>query len=310
MARHSLKKEKGAAIIVALFVVALVATAASAMIMRQTIDIRRTDLTLRHNQAELYAEGSVDWAIDQLYNDIKQQKTRQSSLKTPLASTVDVIHGYKIVSTIEDAQGRFNLNNLASPDDIGNFIRLVHTINPEIPMEHINTITAAIVDWITPGGNTDLETYYNKQTPPYAAPHRPMVSVSELRLVKGMTPALYHQLLPYIIALPIITPVNVNNASIPVLISLSPNLTAESAAAIYRFVNDKPVTKMQDFTNFDVVKNNPLPDKEITLISNYFLVKTNVTVDQQEIEIDTLLAKKTKDNRSIITVLWQTKGTL
>jgi general secretion pathway protein K len=305
---HFIHKQRGAAIIVALFVVSLVAAASVAMIVRLSMDIRRTDLLQHANQSSLYAQGSIDWAMDQLSENLKHPKPKQLVDKTPIQSKTDKMNGYTISSTIEDAQGKFNINNLASQDAVNNYLRLIHAVAPSMPLEAINKIVVATRDWVLPNNATELETYYQKQTPAYRAPHRPMVSVSELRLVRGITSTLYNQLLPHVTALPVITPININNTSAPVLMSLSATLTKESAAAILSHFRQSPAITAQDFLNFDTVKNNPIPATQITVTSSYFLVKTNVTVGQQQTVIYTLLARTSKGNQPAITVLWQTKG--
>ncbi|MDR3478884.1 MAG: type II secretion system minor pseudopilin GspK [Gammaproteobacteria bacterium] len=307
--QHHPKAQRGAAIIVALFVVSLVAAAAVAMIVRLSIDIRRTDLSQHANQADLYAAGSIAWAMDQLTENLKHQKTKQLTDKTPIQSKTDEMNGYTISSTIEDAQGKFNINNLASQDAINNYIRLIHAADTGLSLDAINKIVVATRDWVLPNNVTELESYYQKQVPAYRAPHRPMVSISELRLVRGMTSTLYNHLLPYVTALPVMTLINVNNTSVPVLMSLSATLTKESATAILNHFKQNPAITVQDFQNFDTVKNNPIPATQITVTSAYFLVKTNVTVGQQQTVIYTLLARVSKGNQPAITVLWQTKGT-
>lgn len=58
--------QQGVAIIMALFIMALVATMAYAMMARLDRDIGRTDLMLKEMQAVYYAQASVAWAMDQL----------------------------------------------------------------------------------------------------------------------------------------------------------------------------------------------------------------------------------------------------
>lgn len=304
-----LQKQRGAAIIVALFVVSLVAAAAVAMIVRLSIDIRKTELLQHTGQSELYAQGSIAWAMNQLIYNIQHQKPKQLTDKTPIYSKTDKVDGYEISSIIEDEQGKFNLNNLVNQDAINNFVRLIHAVEPDLSLTNVNKIVEATRNWILPSSATELDSYYQKQTPAYQAPHRPMVSVSELRLVRGVTADIYTHLLPYITALPVVTPINVNNASVPVLMSLSANMTNESAAAILNHLHQSPAIAPEDFTNFDIVKNNSTPAAQITVVSSYFLVKTNVTVGQQHTAIYTLLGRVTKGNKPTIIVLWQTKGT-
>ncbi|MHB1946862.1 MAG: type II secretion system minor pseudopilin GspK [Gammaproteobacteria bacterium] len=311
--RHSsLNKQRGAAIIVALFVVALVAAAAALMIERLRTDIRRTELILNANSAYLYAQGSVAWAMDQLNNNWKQQQTNKIIDKTPIKSPVDEQDGFTISSIIYDAQAAFNLNNLTDAQYQTNFTRLLTLVQPDIDPTNAQNITQAIIDWISPAAkNPLLDEYYLKLTPGYRAAHRPMASVSELRLVKDITPELYAKLAPFITALPTPTMINVNNAEAPVLMSLSMTLTPDAAKALVAACQKSPFVSVQAFREFDIVKNNPIDGDKITVTSNYFLLRTDVTLGQQTLTLYTLLERVAQSNNQAKTnILWQSMGTL
>lgn len=307
----SLTKQRGAAIIIALFVVALVAIAAAIMIERLRTDIRRTELILNANKAYFYAQGSVLWAMDQLNNDWKQKQPNQIIDKTPIKSTTNKENGATISSTIYDAQGRFNINNLTEPSYLGQFTRLLQSIAPEFDGGKAQNIAFAIFDWITPTANDPtINEYYLKSNPSYRAPHRPMASISELRLVRGMTPELYEKLLPLMIALPKNGPVNVNNAEAPVIMGLSQTMSLDAAKTIQNMREKTPFPTTETFLNLDIVKNNPIEANKITVTSNYFLVETNVKLGQQNLILYTMLERIAQGDQSKTLVLWQSKGTL
>jgi general secretion pathway protein K len=308
---NRLSKQRGAAIIVALFVTSLVVIASVAMIMRLRIDLRNTELLMNATQGKEYAYGSIAWAMEQLNNNWKQKKPNQIVDHTPIQSPVNEVNHAKISSIINDAQGRFNINNLTNTQYIDNFSALITIVQPTIDSETAHAIALAVVDWITMGvKNTELDNYYFKLNPAYRAPHRLMTSISELRLVKGITPELYAALLPHMIALPEATEININNATIPVLMCLSKTLTPTSAKAIIAKRNQEPFATTQSFLSLDILKNNPIPQEKITTISNYFLVETSVKVEQQEIVLYTLLQRIQKNSKPYEVTLWQSKGTL
>jgi general secretion pathway protein K len=306
--------QRGTAIIVALFVMSLVATAAVAIMLRMRIDVQRTTLLLNANAAYLYAQGSIEWAKDSLADNWLQQKPNIPVDKMPLTSLLKEINGFKIQSTIYDAQANFNLNNLISSDYQPDFLQLLRTVAPTLESTQANRLAFAIHDWITPtANNKELSVYYEKATPPYRSPHRLMVSVSELRLVKGVTTELFNSLQPYITVLPATTPLNVNTTSPVVLMTLSSSFTPAIAQAIVLTRTQKPFTDAKKFFELDVVKNQQptsIANEKITVTSNYFLVKTNVTVGQQQTILYTLLMRTIHDSKPTVVVLWQTKGTL
>jgi general secretion pathway protein K len=312
------KRIKGTAIVVALFVVALVTAAAVAMMTRLQQDMHRTDLEIHADQAYFYAQGSLAWAFDQLINDWKNQQPNQIIDKTPIQSPTNTVNQYSIKSTILDAQGFFNLNNLSTVSDNNDpkidpkqdFSQLIKAVVPDISVDAAKNISVAVADWISVTSPKKFDADYAKLSPPYRAPHRLMASVSELRLVKGMTAALYEKLSPYIIALPVATSININNAAVPVIRSLSPTLSAEAANAIFAQRQKTPFTSIDGFKNFDVVKNNPVDDKKITVLSSYFLIKTIVTIGEQTTILYTLVERTINNSQPAINIIWQTKGTL
>lgn len=303
--RSSLNKQRGVVIVVALFIVALVATMAYVMMARLERDTHRTSLILRDTQAEFYAQGSIAWAIDLLRNDWERQNPQQMIDALPIKSPIKEMDGYKITSTIYDMQSRFNLNNLSDKQAQIDFKRLMQVVDPKLSDQKAQEILRAIADWIEPLAqqkeNTNL-------SPMYRIAHRPMQSASELKLVKGMTPTLYNALQPYVTALPGMLAVNVQTAPAPVLMTLSPTLTLEGARAIEQLRAQTPIISANVFLNLDSVKNQRITPQKITVVSDYFLVATEVTIEKQHIVIYTLLERTTKGRKAEMTILWQSKG--
>lgn len=296
-------------IVIALFIVALVATMAYVMLARLERDTRRTTLLIRNLQAEYYAQGSIAWAKDQLSNNWEKQKPNTVIDKMPMQSPANEVNGYKIVSTIYDMQARFNLNNLTNAKAQEDFQKLLQLVEPKLSAENAKAIVLATVDWISPTGQQNQYSKYYMDLPlPYRAAHRAMVTPSELRLVKGMAPTIYVALQPYITALPTATQINVQTASAPVLATLSPTMHIDAGRSIeqIRAQNIPPTT--QAFLDLDVVKNNQVQGDKITVTSNYFLVETDVTIEKQHVVLYTLLERATKDKKAKINILWQSKG--
>jgi general secretion pathway protein K len=136
-----------------------------------------------------------------------------------------------------------------------------------------------------------------------------MVDPGELRLVKGVTPALFEALKPYITALPAVTPVNILSAEPPVLAILGSGLTLDTAKVIHDMVTANPPATMQAFMALDIIKNHPIPEAKATLTSTYFLVETEVTIERQHIVLYTLMQRNTGSGKAEVTILWQNRGT-
>ncbi len=98
------------------------------------------------------------------------------------------------------------------------FIRFLQTIELEegpVTQQVAIEITEAIQDWLDPDDNPTgamgaERSYYQSQNPPYPITNGPMATVSELSMVRGVTPELFNKLLPYVIVLPTNAYPNIN----------------------------------------------------------------------------------------------------
>lgn len=225
--------QNGFALISALLLVALVTSMTVAMATRLQLDITGAMDQSGYGQARQHLMAMEMWAMgvlekDQLANDIdSEQDDWQAGLHN-----VSMDDG-KISATISDFQGRFNLNNLAQTGDEGElarqrFERLLQTLglNP--------ALMQAVADWVDsdqtirlPNGAEDG--FYLSQTPAYRAANRPMVDISELRLVRGISAEIYSLLVPFVSALPLSTEININTAPVELLMSLANGISREIA---------------------------------------------------------------------------------
>lgn len=303
-------KQLGAAIIAALFVVALVAAMTVMMATRLRIDIRRTELMVQSSSTYLYTQGSIAWAIDQLNTNWQQKKANQAVDRTPIHFPVNKVNGMSIQSTLYDAQGKFNVNDLMEPPFQALFISLLQKADPTMNAAKAQALMLAALNWISgEASNPELDEYYLKANPAYRAPRRLMAHASELRLVKGFDAALMQKLAPYVIALPKKTLININNASPTLLMSLSPTLSLSAARTLEKTARANPFASTQQFMNQPSIKNNPIDESKITVTSSYFLLKTSVKVGDQVVTIYSLLEREEQDRKANTTVLWQSKGT-
>lgn len=308
--RPGRNSQQGVVIVVALFIVAMVATMAYVMMSRLARDTYRTQLIVRDVQAERYAEGSILWAKDQLRNDWIRQKKDKRVDETPIKSPVNEVNGYTIISTIYDTQGRFNINNVSNPDWQTDFIRLIQLVYPKMSADNAAAVVRAALDWVMPGvRDNEFQQYYTELPVPYRPGHRFMVDPGELRLVKGVTPELYEALKPYITALPTITPINPVSAEPPVLALLGQNMPLDAATSLKQLLAKAPPPNKEVFMAMDFVKNHPVQDSHITLVSQYFLVETEVRIERQRILLYTLMQRNGSNGKADVTILWQHRGT-
>ncbi len=233
---QSLDRQRGVALLIALLVVALAAVIIAGLLDRGELTAARVRNQLRAEQARAYADGLEAYAARVLNRDSQeggQVDTNNDVWAIPLPPTP--VPGGEITATMTDLNGRLNLNNLdpATPNAAiwhGKFQSLLTALGLD-PTIADNVVSWMDSDPLSASANAD-DAYYLSQPVPYRAAHREFVHVSELRLVRGVDGDVYAKLAPYVSALPAGTLINVNTASVPVLMTISPNITQELAQSI------------------------------------------------------------------------------
>jgi general secretion pathway protein K len=284
-------KNKGVALVTALLVVSLAATAAVTLSAHQQFDIRRTANLINGDQAWLYAKGAEAWSMVILMRDLVDNTT--DSLQDTWAQTLPPIElpGGFMTGEIEDLHSRLNLNNLVQGDKpdlltLNRFQRLLEVLELE------PKLAQAVVDWLdgnidalTPAGAED--DYYLGLEYPYLAANRKLVSVSELRLIKGFDQDTYERLKPYVAALPERTTINVNTAPAVVLACLGKDIDLELAAAIVEKRKEEPFEKVEDFT--ELVEKTTVDTQDLSVTSQYFMLHNNTQIGRSRARLDSLI---------------------
>lgn len=282
-----LARQRGIALMTAVLVVALATMAAVAVLSSTRIALHRAE-NLRDSEHEWwYATGIESWIKSILIRDLRDNKT--DSLADPWAKPVDYlpVDFGSIRGAVTDQQGLFNLNNFGVVDVkqyekfVAQFERLLQLLAQD--MDEVDTnaarpLAAAIRDWIDaddqPSGYDGAEdTEYLSRTPPYRTANRYLESVSETLAIKGMTPKLYRQLLPYVTALPQLnTPVNINTAPALVLFSLVKQANPE----LRQFAETRLKNPAEDTTKMQTAFDPTTPP--IAVSSQFFMLRAEVFI--------------------------------
>ncbi len=271
-----MRRQRGVALITVLMVFFFASTIAVTMVSRQHLDIRRTANLSDSLQATNNARSVETFALQLLVEDYRANPEIDHLLErwAQRGTRFEVDHG-EVIFTVEDLNGRFNLNNLANdPDQVHlQRLRLLLTrleLNPEL--------ADAIRDWIDPdeqqtgyAGAEDNE--YLLLQPPYRAANAAIRDVSELLLVRGVDGPTYEQLRHHVAALPAGTTLNVNAAEPFVLQSLSQELGAVEAEQIVQARQVSPFTGVdQDFVSQQFVPAS-VNTSGLTVTSQFFRVR-------------------------------------
>jgi len=289
--------QTGTALVTALLIVALASVIATAMLKQQHVDVRRAENMVKGDQAVLYLRAGENWVRQLLIKDSLKGKTDTLNDNWAKIDEALDIDGGLLKVTVEDLQGRFNLNNLLdkegrpSKPDLAKFRNLLALLelDPELAQP--------IVDWIDADINISLPTGAEDQEylaleQPYRAANAPFVSSSELMLVKGINRAAFDKLAPYVTALPERVDINVNTSHIPVLAAVLDTSLAEAE----ELVNNRPQQGYQDITEFR--GEQALTGKKVEGISvgsQFFMARVIVGLGRYNATQDSVIARDNKE---------------
>ena len=245
--------QRGVALIIALILVALATILATKLSFDGYLERQRSMGVLAAEQAMQFGLGAEALAADVL----SQSSTQLTTLSDPWAQPSQSIpitpsenpDGEPIGAmqgSLEDMQGRFNLNTLAhlfTPTQATGAQGVVQAQEDPQPLLQFQRLLIAVGlepkwagiarDWIdadqvagSPDGAED--SVYTSQSPPYRTGNWPMMSATELMNMPGFGWDRYRKIAPYVTALPTAKPsINICTAPAPVLESLSENLNGE-----------------------------------------------------------------------------------
>ncbi|MET0230692.1 MAG: type II secretion system minor pseudopilin GspK [Rhodanobacteraceae bacterium] len=289
------RSQRGVALLIALLAVALATMLIAGLLDRGELTLARTRNALRGEQAQAYAQALESYAVEALIKDDVGEDSRTDVWANPLPP--QQVPGGILVGSLSDLNGCFNLNNLADGADsaawLGLFRRLLTNLG----------VDPAIADdaksWI--GTDDNVDGFYLAQPVPYRSAQRAFAHVSELRLVRGVTSDVYARVAPYVCALPAGTKLNVNTASVPVLMALGPNITRAQAERVWQDGRAQyDGSFLSQWSNEGVV-----PDASLTLAcclgvaSSYFLARGDVRLDDVPFTFFSVIERVQGSNRVI-----------
>ena len=287
---------RGVALITAMLITALASIVAANLAWDNALDVRRTMNLLNQEQAVQVALGAESWVSVILRQDLSDSETDHLGESWAIALPSLLIDGGDVTGSIEDLQGRFNVNNLI--DESGQVVTrtLQHFQRLLIALNLDPRFAGIAADWIDdniepifPDGAEDVT--YTGIIPPYRSANQSLTSASELAALEGMDRQSFNVLRPHITALPGRTHINVNTATEAVLQSLDENI---SATDVERLLAER------ENVGFDYMQNTfsslVTPDVLNTLdeSSNYFRLKVVVRIDTVRVTLYSVLQRGPK----------------
>ena len=294
-----MRRQRGVALITVILLVALATVLAATIGYENAMTARRGAATFAFDQTlqvGMAAEAIGAFAL---------RETRQMNPTTTYPAQpwsthygpIDLIPGVTLEAWLEDAQGRFNLNNLVNSDG---------STNPSAVTVFENLLTILgiepkwapmMADWIdsdtipnNPDGAED--SVYLSQMPPYRAANMFITSASEILALPGFGRDRYVRLAPFVTALPQGTLVNLCSASAEVLNALGPTGTTNFSDSQNLAKNRQEAcfpTKQDFDALFSEAPARQTADGMVTIVSNYFTLTSVVTIGTTQFALYSLL---------------------
>jgi general secretion pathway protein K len=316
IASHRIK-QRGVAIVAVMLIVMLATAIVSSLYYRETIAIRSIENRLTLQQTRWVERAVLDWSRVILRADAQDPKTSaidhlQEVWAVPVADTVldeTVTAGATIKSNgdagarnsarlsggMEDAQAKLNLNNLVndkgvqSPEQFKAFEKLLQLTGQPLVLAQ-NLLVRQL---------SSTATVLNNETVPASTPA--LLTIDDLKTVKGFNPDVIKTLDPFVIFLPRLTTINVNTAPAETLSAAVADLGLASAR---RFVSNRERTFYRDLGSAATAMGNgiTLPATMLDVKTSHFLVKGTLKFDRVEASTETLLYRLSARQ---VDVVWQ-----
>lgn len=235
-----LKNESGFALILTLVITALMVAVVVEMIHQVYVDTALSRGFRDGQQASLLAESGAVGSARLLQSGLSGRT--YTSLSDPWATPIKLDdEAGSLQITISEESGKININALVQPN--GEYEQFTLTAlqrlgkRLQLPVE----VWSAIADWLDNDNlprSGGVETpYYRTLSPAYSARDDKLVALTELSLVKGVTPESVALLRPYLTIYPDqsgspLPTVNVNTASKEILAALDDRIDDRMAEQI------------------------------------------------------------------------------
>lgn len=301
------RRMRGAALLMAMAIMAFAAVAAAAMLAALGTWARQSALAADRVQAEELVTAGGDWAGAVLRDD-RRASGDVDHPGEPWALRLPPMpfENGELAGRIDDQQGLFNLNNLVRDGKLdlaqyARFQRLLSILG--LPAE----LADALADWLDadgapqPSGGAE-DAYYGALGHPHLAANRPLVDLDELAWVRGFDASVRSRLAPFVTALPAATALNVNTAPAEVLAAVVDGLDLDAARMLVARRSGTFYRNDADFLG-QLGRDATVPEQDIRVGSDYFLVTLRVTYGKARARGQLLVVRNDATRRPA--VIWR-----
>jgi general secretion pathway protein K len=316
--KHYRRKQEGAALILALVVVSMVVLLATTLGNDFLVTFKRVENQLYNQQARSYLLSAESFFRFALIEDMANPTDTESEWAPKEFIFEDQVSSV-IEGRIDDLQGRINLNYIASSKEP--FIRLL-----QLTTEHLDQpvdsnqaieISNAVIDWLDkdasdaetlPGGAESIS--YRDMEPPMRAANQAMVSVSELRLVKGISEEIYQAVKSYVTVYGNGS-ININTASATVLRTLNKSgLPPFSEVEVSDIISEREEsgTGLEDLSGMPANLTTGIVSHSPVFKSQYFKLTSSTEFEDRRYTLYSIV-ERSFDNKTV-KVIARSQGAL
>ena len=226
------RPQSGLALISALLVVSLAGMLGAVRMFSLQVESQSSRALIGSARARMMALGVEELAAEMLSADTSASISDHRGERWAQAISGSIPGQTEFRGNMEDMQGRFNVNNLVTSHGAADMIAVAQFKRLLRILDLDEMLAYKALDWMDadnlpqPLAGAEDEAY-TRLDPPYQAPNRRLEDVSELLAVEGFSAVVWSVLAPHVTALPAPgppTPINLNTASEPVLMSLADDL--------------------------------------------------------------------------------------
>lgn len=302
----------------ALFVATLATLIVTGLFYQQFVLLRTIENQQLVSQSRQLLRGALDWGRAILREDAN--RSSYDALSEPwaqplaetrldqLGETGSIASLASIAGSMEDAQGRFNLNNLVNNGEIvekelASLRRLASLL--QIPTQTADLIAERILEsqgmpsasGDPPGAKPDDA----EQLPPL-----PLMLSSDISGVHGVSGEAAERLAPYVVILGERTAVNVNTASAEVIAARVPDLTlAEARALVAERGRISYFNSIGEVRTRLGAKGSGVTDAELSTNSRFFFIRGEVKLDRAVTRMEALVRRGAPgQGPAAVNVLW------
>ena len=300
-----MRHQRGVAVITAILIVAVAASAATFMLAQQSAMIGQATLLASRAQADLYVDAGFDWSRGVLTEDAR----RAGAVDHPGEGWAQPIVGLPVeravvAGAIADEQGKFNLNNLAIGGRSDADLKILQRILKELALPA--ELADAVMDWIDADaditGNGGAEdAHYLSLRRPYRTANQLMVQVDELHRVRGFDAATVAKLRPHVTALPGRRAVNINTTTAVVLAAiLDGKVPADKIAERIALRASRPMISLTEIAQWAPTADVRAVNTDLTVKSEFFSVRVQVAQDDVQVAAEALVQRNPQNGATSI----------